>query len=301
MYEFTSHPDSETVTAITGETNVEPLARGGFKYVFRVTPQNSEPYVLKFVRSEVTHGNDSEPVYFSEPIQRCLREIALMSRCTSDFLPKLGPIEQGYVDVGDSKFLYFSEELVGDRTLRSLLGTGTLNGDQVKKLILNIAEALRAYIPEKVVHRDIKPDNIIVRNDDSGFVLIDSGIYYSPTESSLTPSGFYVGTPDYVSPEQLRRSPSIDARSDIYSLGVVAYEALTGSNPHRLFPTAKGALRDQELQNAILYSKPPALQVDSTKNISDNLIKLITSMLEKQAYRRPRTADVIIGMIEGEE
>src|SRR6476620_1044677 len=262
MYEFTSHPDRDTVASITGESNVEPLARGGFKYVFRVSPQNSASYVMKFVRSEVRHGNDSEPIYFSEPIQRCLREIALMSRCKSDYLPKLGPIEQGYIEVGDSKFLYFSEEFVGDRTLKTYLGTGTLDGTQAKKLIHDIAEALKAYAPEKVVHRDIKPDNIIVRNDDSGFVLIDSGIYYSPTESSLTPSGFYVGTPLYVSPEQMRRSLSIDVRSDIYSLGIVAYEALTGTNPHTIFPTSKGPLRDQELQNAILYSKPPAIEVD---------------------------------------
>lgn len=301
MQEFKYHPSAETVAEITGIDNVEALARGGFKYVFKVSPVESDPYVLKFVRAETTFTEGSEPVTFSEPIQRCLREIALMERCPSKYLPKLGPIEQGYKEVGDSKFLYFSEEMVGERTLRAFMNGKTLDGVTVRKLIRNVASALTAYAPEKIVHRDIKPDNILLRDDSSDFVLIDSGIYYSPTESSLTPSGFYVGTPDYVSPEQMRRSLTLDVRSDIYALGVVAYEALTGTNPHRMFPTAKGILRDQELQHAILYTKPPMIEVDAEKGIDSRLVKVVDMMLEKQAYKRPRTAQALVDMLDSEE
>ena len=95
-----------------------------------------------------------------------------------------------------------------------------------------LADALAYAHSKNVIHRDLKPANILFRSNGKA-VLSDFGIAKSVTDNrELTMTGFSVGTPAYMSPEQ-KLGADIDSRSDLYSLGVVFYELLTGENPHR--------------------------------------------------------------------
>src|SRR5206468_4485688 len=118
--------------------------------------------------------------------------------------------------------------LRGPSLADQLLAEGPLGAAAVRQLLIEAASALGYAHRHGVIHRDIKPDNIML--DDGRCVITDFGIARSTSEIKLTTTGTTVGTPLYMSPEQ-GRGAIVDARSDIYSLGIVAYECLTGSPP----------------------------------------------------------------------
>src|SRR5213078_1890428 len=106
---------------------------------------------------------------------------------------------------------------------------GTLPPAQIRKLLAETAHALHYAHQNGIVHRDIKPDNIML--DEAGRAIVtDFGIAKAASGTRLTGTGMSIGTPHYMSPEQAKAQP-LDGRSDIYSLGVVAFQSLTGRVP----------------------------------------------------------------------
>src|SRR6266545_1363487 len=105
-----------------------------------------------------------------------------------------------------------------------------LTPPEIRRLLLEAGSALGYAAQRGIVHRDIKPDNIMF-NEFGQCVLTDFGIAKAASGNKLTGTGMSIGTPHYMSPEQAR-AQSIDGRSDIYSLGVVAYQCLTGTVPY---------------------------------------------------------------------
>jgi beta-lactam-binding protein with PASTA domain len=129
---------------------------------------------------------------------------------------------------GDTPFIVM--ELVEGRSLRSVLsGEGALDSEEVAAIGMQIADALAHAHRHGVVHRDIKPSNVLLGPDGSVKVT-DFGIAQSPTGEALTEPGIVLGTVGYLAPEQVAGLPA-DARSDIYSLGIVLTEMLTGERP----------------------------------------------------------------------
>jgi predicted Ser/Thr protein kinase len=195
------------------------------------------------------------------------------------------------------RVIYFVMKYLRGRPLSAVLaGRGTLTPDEIRRILLETGSALGYAAARGVIHRDVKPDNLVL--DEGGrCVLTDFGIARSAADQRLTATGMSIGTPRYMSPEQARAKPA-DCRSDIYSLGVVAYECLTGRPPF-----------DGDDALAILMDhvqKPlprPALRTADERA----LFAVIERMLAKDPARRIQDADelaVALGALEvtpGEE
>ncbi len=141
-------------------------------------------------------------------------------------------------DFGETRdgLVYLAMEFVPGRTIRALLtDEGTLTPTRAASLTYQIAEGLDAAHRIGIVHRDLKPDNIIVMTDDQGTdrsKVVDFGIAKAVggNDTQLTRTGMVVGTPEFMSPEQVLGEP-LDARSDVYALALVSYQMLTGMLP----------------------------------------------------------------------
>lgn len=135
------------------------------------------------------------------------------------------------IETADSGELLISMALYDGRTLLQTIATGPISITQAVDYMREIAEGLRAAHEKGIVHRDIKPGNIMLTADGEVKIL-DFGIALMRGATALTKLGTIVGTPAYCSPEQLR-GETVDGRSDLWALGVVLYEMITGSNPFR--------------------------------------------------------------------
>ena len=183
---------------------------------------------LKVLRSELSTNE--------RVVERFLREARVCAELSH-------PALVAVLDMGQDEhdgLLYLAQELVEGQTLRALLDERSpLREDEALAVVSDIAEALSEVHAAGLVHRDVKPENIIVSTDDATgglrSKLIDFGIAREverDAAQSRTQLGALLGTPRYMSPEQARATGEIDARSDQYALAVVAYECLTGGTPH---------------------------------------------------------------------
>jgi hypothetical protein len=160
-------------------------------------------------------------------------------------------------DFGESSGLfYLVMQFVDGANLRQVLRDGRLKPEEALRLVPQICAALKYAHEQGVVHRDVKPENILL--DHRGRVKIaDFGLAKligAPTaDRSLTGSGQVMGTPHYMAPEQMERPREVDHRADIYSLGVVFYEMLTGELPlGRFAPPSRKAEVDVRLDSVVL-------------------------------------------------
>jgi serine/threonine protein kinase len=134
-------------------------------------------------------------------------------------------------EVRRGRRLYFVMPFIKGRTLRTRLREeGKLDPVEAARIVREVCRALEYAHDNNVIHRDIKPDNIM--EDGKGWMyLTDFGISKAVAESTITLTGAFMGTAEYMSPEQCRNSKDVDGRSDLYSLGIVLYEMLTGRVP----------------------------------------------------------------------
>ncbi len=132
-----------------------------------------------------------------------------------------------------SGLIYFVMGYVGGESLASRLKRqGALESEEARRILVAMCDALDYAHRQGIVHRDIKPDNILIDASSGAPLLTDFGIAKPPlAEAQLTTTGQLVGTPHYMSPEQALGRADIDARSDLYSLGVAAYEMISGHRP----------------------------------------------------------------------
>lgn len=128
---------------------------------------------------------------------------------------------------------YIVLPLIQGLSLRERLRTGEISPRQTAEFLSQIAGALSTAHASGLVHRDVKPDNILLDETDQRAKITDFGLVRIAQEGSLTQANLLCGTPEYMSPEQAAADDRIDQRSDIYSLGVTMYECLTGTPPFR--------------------------------------------------------------------
>ncbi|HMU37651.1 MAG TPA: protein kinase [Pseudomonadota bacterium] len=137
----------------------------------------------------------------------------------------------------DDGSLYYVMELLNGESLRSRLRRSPLSDDEISTTFAPLLSAIGAAHDLGIIHRDLKPDNVMIVGDGEGGVqvkLLDFGVAKNlgqPGAGMTTVSGAMLGTPAYMAPEQIRHSAQVDARTDVYSIGVMLYEALAGQRP----------------------------------------------------------------------
>jgi serine/threonine-protein kinase len=198
------------------------IGRGGMAVVYRaVDLRLNRPIAIKVLPPELAFNNDVRT--------RFLREAQTSAQLTH---PNIVPI----FTVNESEgIVYFVMALVDGDSLAAILARDPRRPvDQVRRVLCEVADALEYAHRHGVIHRDIKPDNIIIDRVTGRPMVTDFGIARAvAAESRLTVTGVAVGTPAYMSPEQALGERELDGRSDIYSLGVVGYQMLVGETPFK--------------------------------------------------------------------
>jgi serine/threonine-protein kinase len=184
---------------------------------------------------------------------------------------------------------YVDGESISGRVKRK----GPLPFDEARRIMKEVADALGAAHAVSIIHRDIKPDNILLEGTRGRAMVTDFGIAKAISQSSgatLTGAGVAIGTPSFMSPEQAAGEKEIDPRSDLYSLGIVAYQMLTGELPFSA-PTVAGILMKQITEPA------PDLRL-KRPDCPEDLALAIARCLEKDPANRWPTADALRRALE---
>jgi len=218
----------------------------------------------------------------TESLQRFAREASNAARI-------LHPNVAAVFDYGEmDKIVYLVMEYVDGESLATILAReGPLEARRAIEIGRQIADGLHAAHELGIVHRDLKPDNVIVARTRSGKEVpkvVDFGIAKALSETpqdALTRSGLVIGTPEYMSPEQLLGDP-VDARADIYSLGCIVYQMLTGT------AAFAGDTREQMIRRR-LHEAPPHVR-DIDPNLPGRLDTLIVHMLARSPDDRLASA-----------
>ena len=194
------------------------LGRGGFAEVFVAWDTRlKRELAVKTVRPDL--GTSKE---LSERFQREAEAVAMLRH------PHIIPIYN--VGEGDGVAYFTMPRIVGETLSSVLHREGSIDGPLACRIISEVASALETAHRAGVIHRDVKPDNIMLEGADQRAIVMDFGIARTgpATQRGLTGTGMFVGTPDYMSPEQASGERELDGRTDQYSLALVAYRMLSG-------------------------------------------------------------------------
>jgi serine/threonine protein kinase len=259
------------------------LGRGGMGVVYKARAERLKRQVaIKVLPPELA---------FREEIRiRFLREAETAARLSH---PHIVPIHS--VGEGPDGLVYFVMAFVdGESVAAKLKRRGRLPSEEARRIMLETSDALGAAHALGIIHRDVKPDNILLEGSRGRVVVTDFGIakaLSSTTGSAtLTATGVAIGTPHYMSPEQAAGDREIDGRSDIYSLGVVSYQMLTGELPFHA-PTVPGILMKHITERAPLVT-------EKCDDCPEDLAACVMRSLEKDPEDRWPTADALRRALE---
>jgi len=245
---------------------LECLGRGGMGVVYKAR----QPRLNRYVALKILAREKEQDAQFAERFTREAQALARLNHPNIVTVHDFGTVEQasspplseGQSEKSETGKLpvlhYLLMEFVDGLNLRQLLQARKMPSDQALMIVPKICEALQYAHEQGVVHRDIKPENILL--DKSGRVKIaDFGIAKmlgdEPGQQTLTGAKEAVGTPHYMAPEQIEKPLSVDHRADIYSLGVVFYEMLTGELPLGKFqPPSSKVQIDVRLDEVVLHA-----------------------------------------------
>jgi serine/threonine-protein kinase len=257
------------------------IGRGGMGVVYRARDERLQRRVaIKVLPPELAFQQDIR--------ERFSREAQTAARLSH---PHIVPIHTVGEGLGLVYFVmgYVDGESVAGRIRRR----GKLPIEEVRRIMAEAADALSAAHAVSIIHRDIKPDNILLEGPRGRVMVTDFGIAKALSSSSgatLTGAGVAIGTPAFMSPEQAAGEREIDGRSDIYSLGIVAYQMLTGELPFSA-PTVAGILMKQITEVA------PDVRT-RRGDVPEDVALAVARCLEKDPENRWSTADALRRALE---
>jgi serine/threonine-protein kinase len=260
------------------------LGGAGMSRVFVATDTELDrQVVVKVLPPDLSAGINSD---------RFRREIQLSARLQH---PHIVPLHSAGAKEG---MLYYTMPFIGGENLRSLITRKReLPVPEATKILREVADALSYAHSQGVVHRDIKPENILISGNHA--LVLDFGVSKALSNStgeistggpSLTSLGIALGTPTYMAPEQAVADPNVDARADIYALGIVGYELLTGNPPFH------GLNQQQTLSAHITTAPAPVNQ--HRPQLPQGLAAAIMRCLEKHPADRWQTAGDLHAALE---
>ncbi|CAN5579394.1 hypothetical protein BH23PSE2_BH23PSE2_11190 [soil metagenome] len=271
------HADLAPGTVLAGRFRIEQLVGvGGMGVVYRATDESLDvPVALKLLRPELA----SRP----EAFERFRQELLLARQVSSPHVVRIHDIGQH-----EGRWLISMDYVAGEGLDKRLDREGRLAPDEALRITRQIAEGLAAAHARGVVHRDLKPANVLIDGDGNAYVN-DFGVARSLVSSGLTQSGAVVGTPDYLSPEQAR-GEAVDPRSDLYALGLMLYEMLTGE-----LPFAGGTVAETLGQRMV---RTPAPVTSKRPELPKWIARLLDKLLRPQPAHRFRDARQLIAAID---
>ena len=257
------------------------IGRGGMGVVYRARDERLQRRVaIKVLPPELAFQQDIR--------QRFTREAQTAAKLSHPHIVPIHTVGEGqglvYFVMG-----YVDGESVGGRIKRR----GQLPVEEVRRVMKETADALSAAHNLSIIHRDIKPDNILLEGTRGRVMVTDFGIakaLSSTSGATLTGVGVAIGTPSFMSPEQAAGEREIDGRSDLYSLGIVAYQMLSGELPFSA-PTVAGILMKQITEPA------PDIR-DARADVPEDLALAVSRCLEKDPENRWPTADALRRALE---
>ena len=269
--------DLEKGTVLAGRYEIlQLLGRGGMGAVYKARDFELDRFVaLKLIRPELARN--------PEILRRFKQELILARQVTHKNVIRI-------FDLGQSNGIKFiTMDFVEGQDLRQLLlERGKFPAEQAAQVMLQICRALEAAHAEGVIHRDLKPQNVMLSPDGRVYVM-DFGIARSAYLPGMTQTGALIGTPEYMSPEQAR-GEKLTERSDLFSLGVIFYELLTGKSPYPA-DAPLGTLWKRLQEKA----KPPS-EIDAT--VAKPLSDIVMNALEIEPEKRLSSAREMAHQLE---
>ena len=266
----------EFAGGVLGQYRIDSLiGRGGMGDVYLAHHERlNRPCALKILRPRLS----ADP----ELRERFIREAQAAARLDH---PNIVTIYDAGEDEG---IAYFAMQLVEGQPLASLIRSGTVTIAEAIDIMKDVAAALDSAHESDLVHRDVKPANIIVMPDGTA-MLTDFGIVHLRPDAQLTATGQLLGTPAYMSPEQIAGG-EITPQTDVYQLAVVAYELLTGALPFRA--TEPAALLVAHLH------EPPVPVDERVDDLPAAVATTLNQALHKLPAERPETASAFVDALD---
>lgn len=273
-----SHMDLTPGTLLAGRFNIEALLGvGGMGVVYRAHDVALDvPVAIKLLRPELALRPDS--------FERFRQELLLARQVSSPHVVRIHDLAQH-----DGHWLITMDYVDGEG-LDHRIDRGQLPLEDALRITRQIALGLQAAHSRAVVHRDLKPANVLIDRDGNAYIS-DFGVARSLASSGLTHTGVgnVVGTPDYLSPEQARGDP-VDTRSDLYALGLILHEMLTGM---RAFQSATAA---EAIAQRLVRSPPPVTR--DRPELPSWVARLTDRLLRPQPGHRLQNAAAVIEAID---
>ncbi|MEU8506640.1 serine/threonine-protein kinase [Streptomyces brevispora] len=242
------------------------LGSGGMGTVFLARTSSGRPVAIKLIHQQFA-GDDEFRIRFRQEVAAARRVSGAFTAAVVDAAPEA---EQPWM----------ATTYIEGHTLAQHIATkGPLNGAELRKLAIGLAEALRDIHRVGVVHRDLKPSNVVLSPE--GPRVIDFGISRAVDQQTLTMTGRVIGTPPFMSPEQLQAPRGVGPRSDVFSLGTLLVYSSTGHGPFDAdspYMTAYQVVHEEPSLSAV----PPALRA------------VVESCLDKEPEGRPSADELLV-------